>query len=112
MERELLQRARLAALERHQQALLRKHRKENLLTRTRLETRMAEVKTEQHAQLRSIAAGIDPLLVKEVVEGLQQEEREARDQLLGLEGPADASRAVAAIRRLGSTPMTSETSLG
>jgi hypothetical protein len=71
-----------------------------LRTRTRRETRLAEIKAEQHAQLRSIATGIDPLLVKEVVEELQREEREIREQLLGLEGPADATRGLAAVRRL------------
>jgi len=32
---------------------------------------LANVKSDQHAQLRSVAAGIDPVLVEEVVEELQ-----------------------------------------
>jgi len=100
LERELLRPDRLAALERHQEALLRGRRKETLVTRTRLEARLASVKSEQHAQLRSIAAGIDPVLVKEVVEELQREEREIRDQLRDAERPSEAVRALAAIRRL------------
>jgi hypothetical protein len=100
LERELLHPARLAALERHQQALLRKYRKETLRTRTKLETRVAEIKAEQHAQLRSIAAGIDPVLVKEVVEELQLEERQIRERLRQLDGPTDVMRALSAIRGL------------
>jgi site-specific DNA recombinase len=100
LDRELLRPDRLAALERHQQALVRGRRKETLRTRTRLEARLANVKSDQHAQLRSVAAGIDPLLVKEVVDDLQREEREIRDQLRGTEAPSEALRALAAIRRL------------
>ncbi len=61
---------------------------------------MASVKADQHAQLRSVAAGIDPVLVKEVVDDLQREEREIRDQLRDVERPREAVRALAAIRRL------------
>ncbi len=61
---------------------------------------MANVKSDQHAQLRSVAAGIDPVLVKEVVDDLQREEREIRDQLRGTEAPSEAVRALAAIRGL------------
>jgi len=50
--------------------------------------------------LRSVAAGIDPVLVKEVVEELQREEREIRDQLRSAERPSEAVPALAAIRRL------------
>jgi len=100
LERELLHPARLAALERHQQALLRKYRKESLQSHTKFETRLAEIKAEQHAQLRSIATGIDPVLVKEVVEELQREEREIRERLRQLDGPTDAMRALSAIRGL------------
>jgi site-specific DNA recombinase len=100
LERELLRPDRLAALERHQEALLRGRRKETLRTRTRLEARLASVKSEQHAQLRSVAAGVDPVLVREVVEELQGEEREIRDQLRDAERPSEAVRALAAIRRL------------
>ena len=100
LERELLCPDRLAALERHQEALLRGRRKETLRTRTRLEARLASVKSEQHAQLRSVAAGIDPVLVRGVVEELQGEEREIRDQLRDAERPSEAVRALAAIRRL------------
>ncbi len=57
-------------MERHQHALLRNPRKEALRRRTKLETRLAEIKAEQHAQLRSIANGINPVLVKKVVAGL------------------------------------------
>jgi hypothetical protein len=57
-------------------------------------------RAEQHAQLRSVAAGIDPVLVKEVVEELQREEREIREQLRQLDGPTDAVRALTAIRGL------------
>jgi hypothetical protein len=64
LERELLRPDRLAALERHQETLLRGRRKETLRTRTRLGA-LASVKSEQHAQLRSVAAGIDPVLVRE-----------------------------------------------
>ena len=39
---------------------------------------MANVKSDQYAQLRSVAAGIDPLLVKEVLDDLQQQERQIR----------------------------------
>jgi hypothetical protein len=67
-ERELLHPARLAALERHRQAILWKNRKETLQSRTRLESKLIEVKAEQHAHLRSIATGIDPVPIKEVVE--------------------------------------------
>jgi hypothetical protein len=69
-------------------------------SRTNLETRLAEVKVEQHAQLRSNATGIDPVLVKEVVEELQREEREIRERLRQLDGPTDAMRALSAIRGL------------
>jgi hypothetical protein len=100
LDRELLRPDRLAALERHQEALLRGRRKETLRTRTGLEARLASVKSEQHAQLRSVAAGIDPVLVREVVEELQGEEREIRDQLRDAERPTEAVRALAAIRRL------------
>jgi hypothetical protein len=100
LERELLRSDRLTALERHQEALLRGRRKEALRTRTRLEARLVSVKSDQHAQLRSVAAGIDPVLVKEVVEELQREEREIRDQLRSAERPSEAVPALAAIRRL------------
>jgi hypothetical protein len=100
LERELLRPGRLAALERQQDALLRGRPKETLRTRTRLEARLASVKSEQHAQLRSVAAGIDPVLVKEVVDDLQREEREIRAQLLGTERPSEAVRALASIRGL------------
>ncbi len=96
----LLRPDRLAALERHQETLLRGRRKETLRTRTRLEARLSSVKSEQHAQLRSVAAGIDPVLVREVVEELQGEEREIRDQLQDAERPSETVRALAAIRRL------------
>jgi hypothetical protein len=100
LDRELLHPARLAALERHQHALLRKYRKDSLQSRTRLETRLAQIKAEQHAQLKSIATGIDPVLVKEVVDELQREERQIRERLRQLEGPPDAMRALSAIRGL------------
>ena len=100
LERELLRSDRLTALERHQEALLRGRRKEALRTRTRLEARLVSVKSDQHAQLRSVAAGIDPVLVKEVVDDLQREEREIQDQLRDTERPSDAVRALAAIRGL------------
>jgi hypothetical protein len=87
-------------LERHQEALLRGRRKETLRTRTWLEARLATVKSDQHAQLRNVAAGIDPVLIREVVEELQREEREIRDQLRDAERPSEAIRALAAIRRL------------
>jgi hypothetical protein len=61
---------------------------------------LANIKSEQHAQLRTVAAGIDPVLVRELVEDLQREEREIRDQLRGTERPGEAVRALAAIRRL------------
>jgi hypothetical protein len=100
LERELLDPARLRALERHQQGLLIGHRKEALKARTDLETRLARVKEEEHAQLRAIASGIDPLLVKEVVEELQREERKIREKLRGLHGEPDAAHALAALRLL------------
>jgi hypothetical protein len=100
LDRELLRPDPLAALERHQQTLLRGRRKETLRTRARLEERLATVKSDQHAQLRSVAVGIDPALVKEVVDDLQREEREIREQLRGTEHPSEAVRALAAIRRL------------
>jgi hypothetical protein len=100
LERELLDPARLRALERHQQGLLIGHRKEALKARTHLETRLARVKEEEHAQLRAIASGIDPLLVKEVVEELQREERKIREKLRGLHGEPDAAHALAALRLL------------
>ncbi len=74
-------------MERHQHALLRNPGKEALRRRTKVETRLAEIKAEQHAQLRSIANGINPVLVKEVVEELQREEREIREPLRQLDGP-------------------------
>jgi hypothetical protein len=61
---------------------------------------LASVKSEQHAQLRSVAAGIDPVLVREVVDDLQGEEREIRAQLRGTERPSEAVRALASIRGL------------
>ena len=39
------------------------------------------MKEEEHAQLRAIASGIDPLLVKEEVDELQQEERKISEKL-------------------------------
>jgi hypothetical protein len=74
--------------------------KETLRTRTRLEARLANVKSDQHAQLRSVAARIDPLLVKEVLDDLQQQERQIRHQLRRAEAPSRAIRALAAIRTL------------
>jgi len=100
LDQELLRPDRLAALERHQQSLIRGRRKQTLRTRTRLEARLANVKSDQHAQLRSVAAGIDPVLVKEVVEELQREEREIQDQLRSTDRPSEAVRALAAIRGL------------
>jgi site-specific DNA recombinase len=100
LERELLHPDRLAALERHQESLLRKARKESLKSRTSLESRMASLRAEQHAQVRSVAAGIDPLLVKEVVEELQQEEREIRVRLRKLDSPENVAPTLTAIRRL------------
>jgi hypothetical protein len=61
---------------------------------------LANVKSDQHAQLRSVAAGIEPVLVKEVVEELQREEREVQNQLRCTERPSEAARALAAIRGL------------
>ena len=46
------------------------------------------MKEEEHAQLRAIASGIEPLLVKEVVDEFQQEERKIREKLRGLQGTA------------------------
>jgi site-specific DNA recombinase len=101
LERKLLHPDRLTALERHQEGLLRRARKEALKSRTALESRLAAIKGEQHAQLRSVASGIDPLLVKEVVEELQQEEQEIRERLRKLDSPENVGRALSAIRRLG-----------
>ena len=100
LERELLDPARLRALERHEQELLVSRRKEVLKARTDLETRLARVKEEEHAQLRAIASGIDPLVVKEVVDELQQEERKITEKLRGLQGEPDAAHALAAVRLL------------
>lgn len=50
--------------------------------------------------MRSVAAGIDPVLVKEVVEELHREEREIQDQLRSTDRPSEAVRALAAIRGL------------
>jgi hypothetical protein len=47
-----------------------------------------------------VAAGIDPLLVKEVVQELQAEERETLEKLPKLDSGEEAGRALAAIRRL------------
>jgi len=52
------------------------------------------------AELRAIASGIDPLLVKEVVDELQQEERKIMEKLRGLQGEPDAAHALAAVRLL------------
>ncbi len=100
LERELLHPTRLRALERHQETSLRRARKDAMKSRTALESRLAFLKTEEHAQLRSLAAGIDPLLVKEVVEELQSEEREIRKRLRELESSDDMARSLSAIRRL------------
>jgi len=44
--------------------------------------------TGEQAQLRAIASGIDPLLVKEVVDELQQEERKIwRSSVASMESP-------------------------
>jgi site-specific DNA recombinase len=100
LERELLRPERLAALERHQEASMRKMRKEALKTRMALQSRLKAVRSEQRAQLRNVAAGIDPGLVKEVVEELQQEEREIRERLRKLDSSDQAARALVSIRRL------------
>jgi DNA invertase Pin-like site-specific DNA recombinase len=100
LERELLRLERLTALERHQEASLRKTRKEALKARTALQNRLQAIRSEQHAQLRNTAAGIDPELVKEVVEELQQEERDARERLRKLDSSDEAARALSSIRRL------------
>jgi hypothetical protein len=47
-----------------------------------------------------VASGIDPELVKEVVEELQQEEHEIRERLRKLDSTDQASRALASIKRL------------
>ena len=57
------------------------------------------MKEEEHAQLRAIASGIDPLLVKEVVDELRQEERKIREKL-GPPGRAGRGHAFAALRLL------------
>jgi len=100
LERELLHPARLAALKRHQEASLRKTRKEALKARTALKSRLQAIRTEQHAQLRNAAAGIDPQLVKEVVEELQEEEQDVRARLRRLDSSEAAARALVSIRRL------------
>jgi hypothetical protein len=107
LDRELLRPGRLAALERHQEALLRSRRKETLRTRTRLETRLANVKSDQHAQLRSVAAGIDPVPVREVVEELQRDERlgpSCESQSVQARQPGPSRRSGGC----GSMPVTSE----
>ena len=100
LARELLHPARLAALERHQEDSVRKSRKEALKARTALESRLQAIKAEQRAQLRNVAAGIDPQLVKEVVEELQQEERELRQRLRKFDSSDRTSRALVSIQRL------------
>lgn len=95
-------------LERHQEALLRGRRKETLRTRTLLEARLASVKSEQHAQVRSVAAGIDPVLVREVVEELQGKEREIRDQLRDIERRVRLSGPWRRSGGCGSAPTISE----
>jgi DNA invertase Pin-like site-specific DNA recombinase len=100
LERELLHPTRLRALERHQEAVLRRARKDALRSRTALESRLSSLKTEEHAQLRSVAAGIDPFLVKEVVEELQSEELEIRNRLRKVNSSEDVARSLSAIRRL------------
>jgi site-specific DNA recombinase len=100
LERELLRPERLAALERHQQASVRKTRKEALKTRTAFESRLQTLRAEQRAQLRNVASGIDPELVKEVVEDLQQEEHEIRERLRKLHSTDHATQALATIKRL------------
>ncbi len=97
---ELLRPERLTALERHQEASLRKTRKETLKARTALQSRLQGIRAEQRAQLRNAAAGIDPQLVKEVVEELQQEERDIRQRLTKLDSSDESARALASIRRL------------
>jgi hypothetical protein len=66
--------------------------------------------------LKSIAAGVDPILVKEVqekqstiqrpfVEELRREEREIRERLRRLVGPTDAMRLYPPSGAFGSTRM-------
>lgn len=100
LEGELLRPERLAALERHQEASLRKTRKEALKARTALQSRLQGIRAEQRAQLRNAAAGIDPQLVREVVEEIQEEERQVRERLKRLDSSDQAARALASIRRL------------
>jgi hypothetical protein len=61
---------------------------------------LANVKSDQYAQLRSVAAGIDPLLVKEVLDDLQQQERQIRRSASTRRGSEQGHPGLVAIRRL------------